>query len=113
MADYILKKDGLLYNKESGKQKKEVYIRKVPYYVIFMGGKEKRIQVDPWLIMKEYNISEYNIEIDSDIVEDEMFMQHIKLKYNKLMKFYNDHETVVHRLWKEVVRNGKSYLFVG
>ena len=112
MADYILKKDGMLYNKESGKQKKEVYKRGVPYYAIRVSGKVRNIQIDPWSIMKYYNISEYNIEIDNDVVEDEMFMKHIKIRYNRLMLCYNDHEAVVSRLWKEVVRDGKAYLFV-
>ena len=112
MSNYILKKDGMLYNKETGKQKKEVYIRKVPYYSIFMDGKQKMIQIDPWYIMKEYNISEYNIEIDNDVIEDEMFMKHIELRYKRLMLCYNDHEAVVSRLWKEILRDGKEYIFV-
>lgn len=112
MASYILKKNGLLYNRETGEPKKEVYIRKVPYYTTYTEGKQKCIQSDPWLILKEYNLSEYNIEVEDGINEDEMFMQHIKRSYKKLMRFYSDEKEAKKLLWvREVVRYGKEYLF--
>lgn len=112
MARYILKKDGKLYNKDTGEPRKQTNRRGVMYYDVWVDGKTRAIQIDPWLIMKEYNLSEYNIEIEDGIVEDEMFIQHLNLRHKYLTRFHSDDNEIRKRLWRrEVVRYGKEYLF--
>lgn len=73
MANYILKKDGHLYNKKTGhkmtktKRKapvrigKEVILSSIDYYRPFVNGKMRWIQCDR---IYDYNLSEYNIEVE-------------------------------------------------
>ncbi len=116
MATYILKKDGKLYNKATNKQNSVTYIGAVAYYFVFVDGKSRALQTDPYLILKSYYpTGEYNIEIDEDAVEDDLFMMHLRYQKEKRMKCgRTDQEYIRYvksRLWEDVVKNEKTYLF--
>lgn len=68
MANYILKKDGNLYNKKTNKQ---IPRRKIDrkgkfakeYYFVTVNGKPRRFQCDEWY---KYPLNEYNVEVEND-----------------------------------------------
>ena len=79
MARYILRKDGNLYNADTGREMKRVNLRNALYYHVWLDGKPKSLQADPFMIMTVYDYSEYGITIDKDVNLRDMWDLHVSI----------------------------------
>lgn len=79
MARYILRKDGNLYNADTGHEIKRVNKGSALYYHVHVDGKQRALQADPFVIMTCYDCKEYGITVEDGINLREMWDLHVSI----------------------------------
>lgn len=124
MAKYILKKDGYLYNKETGKSIKGSRKHNLPiclfapYYALKdKNGKTCNLRCYPYDMITLYNLNDFNIEVE-DGVTPELFaelytrwhFESVLSEYEKSQKTEKDKGNVRYRVssfWiREISKTG-------
>ncbi len=105
MARYILRKDGNLYNEDTGHMLKRINLRNTMYYMPNVDGKHKALQADPFMIMTVYDYSEYGITIDKDVTLRDMWNLHV----NMVKSRFKDEETCKRLLNRDIQEYKKKW----
>lgn len=79
MARYILRKDGNLYNADTGREMKKIKVRNTLYYMVYVNGKQRSLKSDAFMIMTVYDYNEYGITIDNDVNLRDMWDLHVEI----------------------------------
>jgi hypothetical protein len=105
MARYILRKDGNLYNSDTGREMKRVNLRNTLYYMPCVNGKQRALKADPFMIMTVYDYSEYGITIDKDVNLRDMWNLHVDM----VKSSYKDESTWKRLLNKDIQEYKKKW----
>lgn len=79
MARYILRKDGNLYNADTGYQLKKINRGRVLYYDVYVDGKQRALKADAFMIMTVYDYKDYGITIEDGINLRDMWDLHVDI----------------------------------
>ena len=115
MAKYTLKKDGFVYNNKTGKKLNVCNIRGVKYYNLYVNGKTRKIQIDPFWILTGYSKDkEYDLDVEDGFDEDKFFNKHLEImrqKYENAKKNNSEFYTqtfIDYELRQEMIKYGKT-----
>lgn len=98
MARYILRKDGNLYNADTGREIKRVKRGHVLYYDVYVDGKQRALKADAFMIMTVYDYNEYGITIDNDVNLRDMWDLHVAIVKSR----FKDESTCKRQLYRDV-----------
>lgn len=101
MADYILKKDGFLYNKKTN-HKKKPFSQRINGKILPAFGwsqyyrlnsiKENKfhcLRADPYDMITMYDLEDYSVEVEEGVTTELFARLHIIFIMNSLIEWYN------------------------
>lgn len=105
MARYILRKDGNLYNADTGREMKRVNLRNALYYMVCLDGKHKALKADAFMIMAIYDYKDYGITIEDGVNLRDMWDLHVEIVKSR----FKDESTCKRQLYRDVQEFKKKW----